>query len=134
MTEEKNYSGYICSICNNIPLIQIIPKNGKVDILSLCQCNKKYQSLDLFVKNYYKTNIPLDKISKQSIINYMPDIQDSNITSITEKFNKKKEEMEKHSKEIKDNMNEYIKSKDPDQLNDKYENYISLNNKIISLS
>ena len=133
MTEEKNYSGYICSICNNIPLIQIIPKNGKVDILSLCQCNKKYQSLDLFVKNYYKINIPLDKISKQSIINYMPDIQDSNITSITEKFNKKKEEMEKHAKEIKDNLNEYIKSKDPDQLNDKYENYISLNNKIISL-
>ena len=133
MTEEKNYNGYICSICNNIPLIQIIPKPGKIDILSLCKCNKKYQSFDLFVKNYYKKNIPLDKISKEPIINCMQDIQDSNITSIKEKFNKKKEEMDKHLKEIKDNLNNYIKSKDPDQLNDKYEKYKSLNNKIISL-
>ena len=133
MSEEKNYNGYICSICNSIPLIQIIPKIGKVDILSLCQCNKKYQSIDLFVKNYYKTNIPLDKISNQPITKYKTDIQDSNIASINEILSKKKEEMEKHAKDIKDNLNDYIKSKDPDQLNDKYENYISLNNKIISL-
>ncbi len=75
----------------------------------------------------------MDTISNKPIINSIQDIQDSNIASINEKFNKKKEEMEKHAKEVKDNLNDYIKSKDPEQLNEKYENYISLNNKIISL-
>jgi hypothetical protein len=41
--------------------------------------------------------------------------------------------MDNHSKEIKEQMNDYIKLKDPEKLNDKYEKYLTINNRIISI-
>ena len=133
MIENNNYKGYFCSKCNRIPLVQIIPKTDTLNILSLCKCRKQYEDIDSFDKNYYKTDISIDKISKEPIMNNPQDIKEENIKTIIEKFNKTKEEMDNHSKEIKEQMNDYIKLKDPENLNDKYEKYLTINNKIISI-
>ena len=133
MAENNNYKGYFCSKCKRIPLIQIIPKADSLNILSLCKCRKQYENIDTFDKNYYKTDIPFDNISKESIMAIPQEFKEENIPTIIEKFNKTKEEMDNHSKEIKEKMNDYIKIKDPEKLNDKYEKYNTINNKIISI-
>lgn len=133
MSEGKNCNCYFCSKCSNIPLIQIIPKTNAIYILSLCKCGKNYDNIDLFTKNYFKTDIPIDSISKEAIKAVAQEIKEEDISSIITKFNKTKEELENHSKEIKEKLNDYIKLKDPEKINEKYEKYNSMNNKIISL-
>ena len=133
MEEEKYYNGYFCSKCNIIPLIQIIPKTNIINILSLCKCQMQYENIDLFIKSYYKTNIPIEQISKESIKTPTQEIKKENILLIIDKFNKTKEDIDGHSKEIKEKLNDYIKNKDPNNISDKYEQYNTLNNKIISL-
>ena len=68
MIEEKKYNGFFCIKCNYIPLIQIIPKKENVNILYSCKCCKNYIQLDMFIKKYYKSNIPINKISKEPTI------------------------------------------------------------------
>lgn len=48
-------------------------------------------------------------------------------------FNEIKEKINILSKELLDNLNDYIKEKDPDNVNDKYNHYIEINNTIISI-
>ena len=119
MEEEKYYNGYFCSKCNIIPLIQIIPKTNIINILSLCKCQMQYENIDLFIKSYYKTNIPIEQISKESIKTPTQEIKKENILLIIDKFNKTKEDIDGHSKEIKEKLNDYIKNKDPNNISDK---------------
>ena len=133
MSEENILEGYLCSKCNRIPLIQIIPKTNSLNILSLCKCRKQYENIDTFDKNYYKKDIPISKIPKEPIMVNTHGIKEDSIALIIEKFKKTKEEMDNHSKKIKEKINDYIKTKDPEKINDKYEKYILINNKIISI-
>lgn len=133
MSEETILEGYLCSKCNRIPLIQIIPKSNNLNILSLCKCRKQYENIDTFDKIYYKNDISISKISKEPIMANTHGIKENSIPLIIEKFRKTKEDMDNHSKEIKEKINDYIKSKDPEKINEKYEKYILINNKIISI-
>ena len=130
MIDEIKYKGFFCIKCNNIPLIQIIPKKENIYLLFLCKCCKKYENIDIFMKNYFKDDIPINQINKDPIIIPSQEIKKESIFSIIKNFNKIKEQMEKHSKEIKEKLNDY---KDIDYLNIQYNNYIFRNNKILGL-
>ena len=133
MTDEIKYNGYYCVKCKYIPLIQIIPKKENLFILSSCNCNKKYLKFDLFHKNYFKNNISINNIYNISLINTNKEYVNKDILLLKKEFIEIKDEIEKSSKEKIDNLKDYIKEKDPDNLKVKYEQYICINNKIISL-
>lgn len=133
MIETQYYNGYFCAKCSIIPLIQIIPKINNVNILSFCKCHKQYEDIDIFIKNYYQKDIPIDKISNIDIKPMIQGIKEADISSIVEKFNKTKEEMENHSKEIKEKIINAKISINSENINDYYEKYNLINNKIISL-
>ena len=84
----------------------------------------------MFIKKYYKSNIPINKISKEPILVSNQEIKKEDIISIINKFNKTKELMDNHLKEIKEKIKD---CKDAETLNLHCENYISINNKIISI-
>ena len=129
--DENFYNGYYCIKCKYIPLIQIIPKNENLFILSLCHCNRSLQQLEIFHKNFYQNKIPLNNICKSSLININKEIKDDDISLIYKKFNEIKDKITQFGKEIFDNLNNYIKEKDPDNFNNIYENYVDINKKII---
>ena len=131
--DENFYNGYYCIKCKYIPLIQIIPKNKNIFILSLCHCNRSHQKFEIFHKNFYQNKIPLNNICKSSLININKEIKDDDISLIYKKFNEIKDKITQFGKEIFDNLNNYIKEKDPDNLNNIYENYVDINKKIISI-
>ena len=133
MIEQKYYNGYFCLKCNIIPLIQIIPKTNCVNILSLCKCHKQLEDIEIFTKNYYQTNIPIDKIFNSDIKRMKQEIKEEEISSIINKFNKTKEEMGNHSKEIKEKIINTKKSIDTDNIKDYYEKNNLINSKIITL-
>ena len=103
MIDEKKYKGFFCIKCNNIPLIQIIPKKENIYLLFLCKCCKKYENIDIFMKNYFKDNIPINQINKDPIIIPSQEIKKESIFLVIKNFNK-----------IKEKLNDY---KDVDYLN-----------------
>ena len=133
ISEENFYNGYYCIKCKYIPLIQIIPKKENLFILSLCHCNRKYQKFEIFHKNFYHTKVSINNICKSSLINTSKEIKDDNILLIYKNFSEIKDKIGIFAKEIFDNLKSYIKEKDPDSLNNKFENYVDINNKIISI-
>ena len=133
ISEENFYNGYYCIKCKYIPLIQIIPKKENLFILSLCHCNRKYQKFEIFHKNFYRTKVSINNICKSSLINTSKEIKDDNILLIYKNFSEIKDKIGIFAKEIFDNLKSYIKEKDPDSLNNKFENYVDINNKIISI-
>ena len=102
-------------------------------ILSLCKCNRKYLKLDLFYKNFYQNNIPINKIYNTSLIKSYKEIEDKDISLKYDEFKEIVDKIEKYSKGLFDNLAENIKEKDPENLKYKYDKYLEINNKIISL-
>ena len=133
MKKKNYYNGFYCLKCNYIPLIQIIPKKENVFILSLCNCNRKYLKLDLFYKNFYQNNISINKICNASLIKTYKNIEEKEISLKYDEFKEVADKIEKHYKEIIDNLTNYIKEKDPENLKNKYDKYLDINNKIIQL-
>ena len=132
ISEEKYYNGYFCIKCKYIPLIQIIPKREKLFILSLCRCSRKYQKYEIFHKNFFHKGISINDICINSLLKNTKEIKEDDITLKYNNFIEIKGKLTKFSKEILENLSGYIKEKDPDNLNDKYEKYVDINNKIIS--
>ena len=137
--EVKKYSGYICQKCNLIPLIQIIPNENNIKILSSCKCYVQYENIDSFIKNKYKKDIiDIKKISKDSIINQYDNYNDylnedkKDINSVIDKFYKIKEKMYKGGIDLKNKIIDIYKKK-IDEVNEMYTKYINNNNKIILL-
>ena len=133
MIEENYYNGFYCIKCKYIPLIQINPKKENLFILSLCNCNRKYLKLDLFYKNFYQNNISINKICNASLIKTYKNIEEKEISLKYDEFKEVADKIEKHSKEIIDNLTNYINEKDPENLKNKYDKYLDINNKIIRL-
>ena len=133
MIVENYYNGFYCLKCKYIPLIQIIPKKQGIFILSLCNCNRKYLKNDLFYKNFYQNSIPINKICNSSLIKTNKEITEKDISLKYDEFKEMTNKIENHAKEIFHNLADYIKEKDPDNLKNKYDEYININNKITSL-
>ena len=133
MTDQNFYSGYYCKKCKYIPLMQIIPRNENLFILSLCHCGRVYQKSEFFHEKFYKTNIVLKDIYKLPLININEEIKEEDISLKYEEFKNIRDKIKKHSEELFDNLINYIKEKDPDNLNNNYKQYIQMNNKIISI-
>ena len=133
MIKENYYNGFYCLKCKYIPLIQIIPKKENLFILSLCNCNRKYLKFDLFYKNFYQNNIPINKICNSCLIKSYKEIEEKDISLKYNEFKENEDKIENHSKEIFDNLANYIKEKDPENLKNKYDKYLEINNKIFSL-
>ena len=130
MEKEKYYNGYYCIKCKFIPLIQIVPKTGNLFILTFCQCNKKYLQYQVFQKHFYKEKILINNINTGNLLLKNIDSNENDISLLYQKFNDIKIEINKVSKELLDNLNNYIKEKDPEKLNDKYKQYLMINNQI----
>ena len=133
VSKEKYYNGYYCIKCRHIPLIQIIPKNENIFILSLCKCTRRYLKFDFFHKNFFQNKLLVNDICKSSLLKHNKEIKEENISLIYNNFIEIKEKLTKFSNGILDNFNGYIKEKDPDNLKDKFEKYVDINNKIISI-
>ena len=133
MAEEKFYNGYYCDKCKLIPLIQIVPKKESLFILSLCHCNKNYQEFDIFHNNFYTNKIPINNIRNQALINNDKEIKEDDIKSVETNFQDIKKKILEFSKGILDNLKNYVKEKDPDNLKTTFEKYVDINNKIISI-
>lgn len=133
--EKKLFNGYFCQKCKSIPLIEILPKNQNTSIFLFCKCQKRYQSLDLFNKNYYKENIELKDISSEkynidyniSFINNSD--REKYINNFIKEYNKTKIEFNTYSKEIKDKLINSLMLK-IQKVNDAYEKYLLINKKI----
>ena len=130
------YSGYYCQKCNLIPLIQIIPQKNNIKIFSSCKCHKQYQNIEKFIKQNYKKDIDISKISKESIINEYSKYKNNkeeikvDINLIINKFKHAKDKMTENGKEIKNSIIEIYQRK-ISEINQIYDKYIEKNNKII---
>ena len=135
--DDNKFSGYYCKKCNSIPLIQIIPKINNIKILTSCKCNKQYQNIDSFIKNYYFQDIDAlnitskDKNKKEFCQNNQKE-KDFDIKLIIDKFNKAKEKLYKEGLELKNKIIDFYQRK-IDKINEVYNSYIINNNKIILL-
>ena len=131
--KQKKYSGYFCKKCNMIPYIQIIIEKKNINILSLCRCIKKYQNIDSFIKNEYKTNIvDLNEIENNSLINKNKEYKDDkiiDIQSIINKYNNIKEKLYKDGIYLKNKLIGMYKEK-IEKIEEFYENFIRKNKKI----
>ena len=135
ITEEKYYKGYYCIKCKYIPLIQIIKKGDNLFILSLCHCNKKYQKFDIFHKNFYQEKIPINNIHSNPLLNIHKEIKEDDILLVYKIYKEIKNKIRIYSKKILENLNVYIKEKkqEQDELKNQYEQYMEINNKMISI-
>ena len=135
--ENNKYSGFYCGKCNSIPLIQILPKKNDIKIYSVCNCHTLYQNIDLFNHNFYKNDIDINRISqnklerKYCLINNIK-IQEIDLNKIIEDFSDTKEQMNIYNKELINKITQYYLNKIKN-INNLYEQYNKLNDKLISL-
>ena len=134
MKEKELCNTFYCSKCHTVSLIQISPNDKQIKIFTICKCHKQFINSDLFLKNYFKENIPIsfikneeEKITKefnkkrlQEIINNY----ESNKNKISEHFMKIKNEIiEDYNNKIKKVEEIYLHNKG---INDKIDKLIQI--------
>ena len=112
-------TGYFCTKCKCVPLIQIIPKEKDIKFFCCCKCKKQLLNYDIFMKFYYKTNLNYSEISKEPIYNeyidpnpfYKNDKNYINLENIIKDFNAITENINEYNLEIKTKMIEILTNK-----------------------
>lgn len=113
-------TGFYCKKCNSIPLIQIVPKELDIKIFCMCKCHKTLINYDIFMKNYYKTNLNYSNISNEPIYKdyidpnpryYNNTQKELNLEKINSDFNYIKDKISEYNLEIKTKIVELLKNK-----------------------
>ena len=112
-------TGYFCKNCKCVPLIQIILKEKEIKIFTMCKCHKRLLPYDIFMKNYYKTNLNYSEISNEPIYKEYIDPnprydnieKEIDLEKINTDFNYIIEKIYEYNLEIKNKIIEILKNK-----------------------
>ena len=134
MKEKELCDTFYCSKCHTVTLFQISVTDKQIKIFTVCKCHKRFISSDLFIKNYFKQNIPIstikneeEKITKEFSKERLQEIisnYEINKNKLSEHFMKIKNEIiEVYSNKIKKVEEIYLHNK---EINEKIDKLIQI--------
>ena len=110
-----NKTGFYCSKCNSIPLIQIVPKIENIKIFYCCKCSKKLINYESFMKNYFVNNINYENVSNETFheeyIDFNYKDMEKNLLKIKENFLNIEQRINNYLLEIKNKIVDLLEKK-----------------------